>query len=411
MNFHEALLSSLENISAHKLRSALTMLGIVFGVGAVIAMLSIGAGAEQQALETISRLGLHNVVVRAEELKGEAQQEIRAKSLGVSLRDAEAIRDAVPGVELVAPKAEIEAYKILAAEGTTEAEVFGVSDRHAELVDLEIAEGRFLDPLDVSAHAQVAVIGAGVRRDLFGYGPAIGAQLKINDVWLEVVGVLASPAGEADVFEGVSLGSPSTAIYLPISTALRKFDKNPLDSPLDEIIVRLEEAERGRSTARVIASLLEHLHAGADDYELVVPEALLAESRRTQRLFNLVMGAIAGISLLVGGIGIMNIMLASVLERTREIGIRRAVGARRKDIRFQFIVESFALSALGGLFGVLMGVAIAKVVAVSAGWATLVRVWSILLATGVAMAVGLASGIYPALRASDVDPIESLRYE
>jgi putative ABC transport system permease protein len=137
----------------------------------------------------------------------------------------------------------------------------------------------------------------------------------------------------------------------------------------------------------------------------------LAESQRTQRLFNLVMGAIAGISLLVGGIGIMNIMLASVLERTREIGIRRAVGARKKDIRFQFVVESFALSALGGVFGILMGVAIAQIVAASAGWPTLVRAWSIVLATGVAMAVGLASGIYPAVRASEVDPIESLRYE
>ncbi len=307
--------------------------------------------------------------------------------------------------------AEIEPYKILAAEGTTEAEVFGVSDRHAELVNLETAEGRFLDPLDVRAHAQVAVIGAGVRRDLFGYGPAVGEHLKINDVWLEVIGVLASTVDEADSFEGVALGSPSTAVYLPISTALRKFDRDPLDSPLDEIIVRLAEAERGRATARVLSSLLDHLHAGADDYELVVPEALLVESRRTQRLFNLVMGAIAGISLLVGGIGIMNIMLASVLERTREIGIRRAVGARKKDIRFQFIVESFALSALGGLAGVAMGVLIAKAVALSAGWTTLVRIWSILLATGVAMVVGLASGIYPAVRASELDPIESLRYE
>ncbi len=411
MDFREALLSSLENISAHKLRSALTMLGIVFGVGAVIAMLSIGAGAQKQALETISRLGLHNVVVRAKELDGEKLQEIRAKSLGVSMRDAEAIGDAVPGVELVAPKTEIEPYKILSSEGTTDAEVYGVSHQHAELVNLELAEGRFVDALDVRDHTQVAVIGSAVRSDLYGYGAALGRHLKVNDVWLEVVGVLASAGGEVDSFQGVSLGSTSTAIYLPISTALRKFDQDPLESPLDEIIVRLEEAERGRATAGVISSLLTHLHAGADDYELVVPEALLAESQRTQRLFNLVMGAIAGISLLVGGIGIMNIMLASVLERTREIGIRRAVGARKKDIRFQFIVESFALSALGGLFGILMGVAIAQIVAASAGWPTLVRAWSILLATGVAMAVGLASGIYPAVRASEVDPIESLRYE
>ncbi len=411
MKLDEALLSALENISAHKLRSALTMLGIVFGVGAVIAMLSIGAGAEREALETISRLGLHNVVVRAKKLKESDQREIRAKSLGVSMRDAEAIRDAVPGVVLVAPKAEIEPYAVLAAGGSSEAQVYGVSEHHASLVNLGVAEGRFLDALDVRDHAQVAVIGAGVKRDLFGYGEALGGHLKIDDVWLEVIGVLRPAGGEVDSFQGVQLGSTSTAIYLPVSTVMRKFDREPLDSPLTEIIVRLEDPAMGRSAARAIDALLGHLHAGAGDYELVVPEALLAESRRTQKLFNLVMGAIAGISLLVGGIGIMNIMLASVLERTREIGVRRAVGARRADIRFQFIVESFAISALGGVAGVLMGLAIAAAVAASAGWPTRVEAWSILLATGVAMAVGLASGIYPAARAAELDPIESLRYE
>ena len=411
MRLDEALLTSLENISAHKLRSALTMLGIVFGVGAVIAMLSIGAGAERQALQTISRLGLHNVVVRAKKLKDDDLREIRAKSLGVSMRDAEAIQDAVPGIVMVAPKAEIEPWAVLAAGGSTEAQVYGVSEQHSALVNLELVEGRFLDALDVRDHAQVAVVGDAARRDLFGYGEALGQHLKINDVWLEVIGVLAPAGGEVDSFQGVQLGSNATAIYLPVSTALRKFDHDPLDSPLSEIIVRLDDPEKGRQAARAIDALLGHLHASAEDYELIVPEALLAESRRTQKLFNLVMGAIAGISLLVGGIGIMNIMLASVLERTREIGIRRAVGARKQDIRFQFIVESFAISALGGFAGILMGLAIAAVVAAVAGWPTRVEAWSILLATGVAMAVGLGSGIYPAIRASQLDPIESLRYE
>ena len=414
MRLTEALDIAVENIAAHKLRSGLTMLGIVFGVGAVIAMLSIGAGAERQALETIGRLGLHNVVVRAKVgLRDDQLEDIRAKSLGVSLRDAEAIMDAVPGVELVAPKAKIEPYKVLSAEGTTEAEVFGVSHEHARLVSLEVGEGRFLDALDVRDHAQVAVIGDRVRRDLFGHSQAVGHHIKVNDVWLEVVGVLRSTGvgGETDSFQGVQLGSTGTAIYLPVSTVLRKFDRRPLDSPLSEIIVRLEDAESGTRAAAAIGTLLEHLHAGAEDYELIVPEALLAESRRTQQMFNLVMGCIAGISLLVGGIGIMNIMLASVLERTREIGVRRAVGARRRDILVQFILESFALSAFGGLAGVLMGILIAKAVAASAGWPTLVQAWSILLATGVAVTVGVVSGLYPAIRASKLDPIESLRYE
>ncbi|RMH16330.1 MAG: ABC transporter permease [Acidobacteria bacterium] len=411
MNLQEALLDALGNIAAHKLRSVLTMLGIVFGVGAVIAMLSIGAGAERQALETIARLGLKNVVVRDKELKEDELREVRAKSLGVSMRDAEAIAEAVPGIELVAPKIEIEPYKILAAGGSVEARVYGVADRHAELVGLQVIEGRFLDARDVREHAQVAVIGDAVRRALFGFGDALGEHLKVNDVWLEVIGVLAPAGGEIDSFQGVQIGSPSSAVYLPYTTAQRKFDQDPLAAPLSEIVVRLADAERVQPTAEVIDALLERLHAGADDYQLVVPEALLAESRRTQRMFNLVMGCIAGISLLVGGIGIMNIMLAMVLERTREIGVRRAVGARRKDILYQFIVESFTLSALGGVLGVLMGLAIARGVAASAGWPTLVTLWSILLATGVALLVGLSSGLYPALRAARLDPIESLRYE
>ncbi|MEM1205537.1 MAG: ABC transporter permease [Acidobacteriota bacterium] len=412
MDLREALRVSVENIAAHKLRSGLTMLGVVFGVGAVIAMLSIGAGAERQALETISRLGLHNVVVRAKALADDDAQEMRSKSLGVSLRDAEAILEAIPGVERVAPKVEITPWAVISSEGDTEAKVYGVSRHHAELVSLEVTEGRFLDLRDERDHAQVAVIGGDVRRDLFGYGPALGQLLKVNEVWLEVIGVLSDASGgEADAFEGVQLGSSGGAIYVPVTTALRKFEQRPLDSPLSEIVVALSEAEGGSRAAAGIDELLERLHAGVDDYELVVPEALLEQSRRTQRLFNLVMGCIAGISLLVGGIGIMNIMLASVLERTREIGVRRAVGARRRDILVQFVAESFALSAMGGLAGVVMGVVIARVVAASAGWPTLVQPWAVVLAVGVAVTVGLASGLYPAKRAAELDPIESLRYE
>jgi putative ABC transport system permease protein len=407
----EALLTALADLAGHTLRSALTMLGIIFGVGAVIAMLSIGAGAERQALATISRLGLHNVVVRAKSLKEEQATEVRAKSLGVSLRDGEAIRDAVPGVLLAAPKAEVEPYSILAAEGTAKAKVFGVSAEHAALVNLAVAEGRFLDRLDVRTHAQVAVVGDAVRRDLYGLGPALGRHLKVNDVWCEVVGVLAPAGGEVDSIQGVAIGSSANAIYLPVTTVLRKLDRDPLDAPLAEIVVRLADDQDARAAGALVDALLGRLHAGQEDYEVVVPEALMAESQRTQRMFNVVMGCIAGISLLVGGIGIMNIMLATVLERTREIGIRRAVGARRRDILFQFLVEAFGLSAVGGLAGVLMGLLIARVVAASADWPTVVTAWSILLATGVALAVGLASGLYPALRAARLDPIEALRYE
>jgi putative ABC transport system permease protein len=436
MTPQEAFRSALDNLAAHKLRSALTMLGMIFGVGAVIAMMSIGAGAERQALASIERLGLRNVLVRAKTFKDDELREIRQQSLGVSQRDAAAIAEAVPGVDLVVPRIHIGPYKVISPSGKTDgAAVYGVPPRYADLAHLALAEGRFLDPLDESTHAQVCVIGPEVRRDLFGYGQALGQVVKVNDVWLEVVGVLASDAAPAATATGAggagkgsegegeaaassggngAAGGPGPSareIYLPLSTADRKFEHPVLASPLDEIVVRLKDGVSGEETAGVMRDLLDRLHAGMGDYELVVPEALLAESRRTQRLFNVVMGAIAGISLLVGGIGIMNIMLATVLERTREIGVRRAVGARRGDIRFQFIVESFAISLIGGVAGIVAGLALARGVAAYAGWQTIVTGASILLATGVAMTVGLASGIYPATRAASLDPIEALRYE
>ncbi len=369
--------------------------------------------------------------MRSKTFKDEELREIRQTSLGVSQRDATAIAEAVPGVELVAPRIRVDPYKVLSPTGKSDGTaVFGVTPVHAALSNLEVAEGRFLDPLDESTHAQVCVIGPAVRRDLFGYGPAVGKVVKINDVWLEVVGVLAAadaaPAksitGKGGGAAGEGGAAPATPgatgavsatreIYLPLSTADRKFEHSDLASPLDEIVVRLKDGVGGGEASAVMRDLLDRLHGGAQDYELVVPEALLAESRRTQRLFNVVMGAIAGISLLVGGIGIMNIMLATVLERTREIGVRRAVGAKSSDIRFQFIVESFAISVIGGLTGIAAGLALAKGVAVFAGWETIVTTASILLSTGVAMAVGLASGIYPASRAAALDPIEALRYE
>ena len=407
----EAFRAALEYLSAHKLRAGLTMLGMMFGVGAVIAMLSIGAGAERQALRLIDKLGVRNVVVRTKEFKPDELAEVRKKSLGLSPRDVEAIKEAVPGAELVAPRLQLDAYKVLSRYGKTEAKVYGVSHLHAKLTSLPVDEGRFLDARDDETHAQVCVIGSAARRDLFGAKPALGQDVKVNDVWCEVVGVLAPEGPAGETLQGVSITSTAREIYMPVSTATRKFEHDPLKSPLDEIVVRLAPGVSARQTDSVLTALLDRLHGGVSDYETVVPEALLEQSRQTQRLFNVVMGAIAGISLLVGGIGIMNIMLASVLELTREIGVRRAVGARKRDIRFQFLVNAFTLSFLGGAAGVLVGVAIARIVSVYAGWPTVVTLASIALSTGVSVAVGLVSGLYPAIRASNLNPIEALRYE
>ncbi len=407
----DAFVSALESLAEHKLRTTLTMLGMMFGVGAVIAMLSIGAGAEREAMALIDRLGTRNVVVRGKQFKPEELEEIRKKSLGLSQRDVAAIEEAIPGVQFAAPKIELEPYKILSASGKTTAAVFGVGHRHREVTPFALSEGRFLDAGDELHHGQVCVIGAGVRRDLFGADAALGHDVKINDVWFEVIGVLAPEGSEVTNVQGVSVSSTEHEIYLPFTTALRKLDRDPMKAPLGEIVVRLDEGAPAAETGAVIGTLLDRLHSNARDYDIVVPEALLRHSQQTQQLFNLVMGLIAGISLLVGGIGIMNIMLASVLEQTREIGVRRAVGARRADIRFQFLVTAFTLAMMGGLLGVALGLAIAKGVAAYANWPTVVTTWSLALSLGVSIVVGVASGLYPAMRAAKLDPIEALHAE
>jgi putative ABC transport system permease protein len=407
----DAFTTALGSLAEHKLRTTLTMLGMMFGVGAVIAMLSIGAGAEKRALALIDRLGTRNVVVRGKTFKQEELEEIRKKSIGLSPRDVEAIEEAVPGVAFAAPKVEIEPYEIIAAGAKTKAQVYGVGHRHREVTPLPLGEGRFIDADDETHHAQVCVIGAGARRDLFGVDPALGKDLKVNDVWCEVIGVLAPEAAAATDVQGIAVTSTEHAIFLPYTTALRKLEHDPLKAPLGEIVVHLDAKAPAGETGAVVGTLLDRLHGSARDYEIVVPEALLEHSRQTQKLFNLVMGLIAGISLLVGGIGIMNIMLASVLEQTREIGVRRAVGARRADIRFQFLVTAFSLAMLGGALGVALGLGIARGIAAYADWPTVVTTWSIALSLGVSVVVGVGSGMYPAVRAARLDPIEALHAE
>jgi putative ABC transport system permease protein len=288
--------------------------------------------------------------------------------------------------------------------------VEGTSWRLARLSRLGVRQGRYLDPLDERDSASVCVLGDGVRRRLFGFEPAVGRLVKINDQWFEVVGVLER-SGTGGSVGGVSLASTDQEIHIPYTAAISKLDRPVLAAPLSALTIRLKDDTSGSRAAEAINTLLERLHGTSEDFETIVPEALLEQSRKTQRLFSLVMGFIAGISLLVGGIGIMNIMLATVLERTREIGIRRAVGATQYDIGLLFLIESFTISAVGGLAGIVLGVGISKLVATLAHWPTVVTPFSIVLATGVAMTVGVLSGLEPARRAARLDPIEALRYE
>jgi putative ABC transport system permease protein len=410
MKASDALLFALENLSSRRMRTGLSTLGMMFGVAAVIAMLSIGAGAEKRAMALIERLGVNNVLVRSKEVPAPERAEARKKSMGLSQRDATAIAEAVPHVALVAPRARVDAYKVIADGLKAQAKIYGVGHRHQEAARLLLEAGRFFDETDLRTHAQICVVSPGVRRDLFTAGAALGKLVKVNDVWLRVVGVLAADGLGAGAASGDTAGGQSE-IYVPLTTMLQKFERDPLDPPLEELVVKLDGGTAPHEAAAVIAGLLDQLHAGVSDYEIVVPEALLAQSRETQRIFSIVMGCIAGISLLVGGIGIMNIMLASVFEQTREIGVRRAVGAFRRDIRLQFLVESFLVAGFGGACGVLLGLGISFAVATYAGWPTVVTPLAIVLSTGVSGAVGLFSGLYPAVRASRLDPIEALQHQ
>jgi len=277
--------------------------------------------------------------------------------------------------------------------------------------NLTILNGVAFDQQDEADYAQVCVLGSAAKRSLFGFESAVGKKVKINNVWFSVAGVIADQTLAKEEFEGVKLQNSNNDVYIPLTTALKKIEFKPMESELDGLVLEVTDERKTQATALIVSRMLEKLHDGESDYSLVIPEQLLRQSQHTQRIFNIVMGCIAGISLLVGGIGIMNIMLANVLERTREIGVRRAIGARRRDIKLQFLIEAITISALGGLLGIVLGFAIAKMVVYFAGWSTIITPWSVALAFGVSTAVGILFGSYPAVQASRLSPIEALRYE
>ena len=404
----EGFLHALAQLRQHKLRTALTLLGMVFGVGAVIAMLSIGEGAKQEAMRLIESMGLRNLLVQSRELDPETLREVREHSVGLSRSDVRAVQETLPSVEAVSEEKRVKTWALFSFDASSEAQVLAVTPSYFELASLERATGRLFDEEDNRRYAQVAVLGAQAARDLFPAGDPIGRQVKVNHLWLEVVGVLADRDLGKDEFQGVRLGGDRNRVFLPLETAFKRLRFESLESELDAVRLRLNEDADPQRTAQTVDFLMSRRHGEQNDYELVVPAALLKQQQQTQQIFTIVMSAIAGISLLVGGIGIMNIMLATVLERTREIGLLRALGARKVDIQQQFLMESATVAAVGALIGIFFGLLLAVAIQQFAGWPAAGSLFAILLSVTICLVTGIVFGWYPARQAADLDPIKAL---
>jgi putative ABC transport system permease protein len=403
-----------DNLRAQKTRTVLTALGIVFGVGSVIGMLAIGAGAREESLSFIERLGVRNVLVDSIPASGqEEMQQRRRSSPGLTERDVRILEANVESLEIISPRRTLHPARVLPKPSQSMPNVHGVRSTFSAIHNLRVSEGRFFSPGDDLNSAQVCVLGDRVKVSLLGYGPgAAGKYIKVNDTWLEVVGVLAPMMGSG-IKTGAQAEDRNNLIYVPFNTYQYRFwDTSAyMKDELDGIDIRLKNGADSVRTAEVVTAILNSTHRNIEDFTVTIPAALLAQQQKTQTIFTYVMVAIAAISLLVGGIGIMNIVLATVMERTREIGIRRATGARRTDIVRQFLSESVLISVGGGLLGIGFGLALSWLIARTAEWKTIVTPTSVVIAFSVSVAVGVVFGIYPAVKASRIDPIEALRYE
>jgi len=405
----EGIKQAFDEMRHHKLRTALTLLGMIFGVGAVIAMLSVGEGAEREALKMIESMGVRNLVVNARPADGEALKSIREHSIGLSLRDVESAKDTLPFVENWSAEKQVKTFSLFSLEGRSDAQVKGVTPSYFSLSALKLSGGKAFDSSDESHYRQVAVLGPEAARSLFPQGQAIGSVIKINHQWFTVVGVLTDAQSGKSKIQGVKLGGERNQVFIPLATALKKMNFKSLEDELDSFKVSIAENVDPSLAAKSLRHLMNRRHGGEKDYDIVVPADLLAQHQKTQQIFNIVMACVAGISLLVGGIGIMNIMLATIMERTGEIGLLRALGARRKDIARQFLIESIAISATGGIIGIGVGLLLAVVISAAAGWPVAWSPFAIILALGVCMTIGVGFGLYPAKKAAKLDPIVALQ--
>lgn len=436
----------------NKLKSGLTALGILFGVAAVISMLAIGQGAKQEILEQIELIGANNIVVEArvpgsgsEEESADAQgndgkKEKQRFSPGLDLGDLQAVKAIVPVLQHVSPEILLES-NIVYRDNILKGSCIGVSNDYFNIYNLQLAQGSYFSDIQEESGKRVCVIGAEVGSRLFARQNPLGQYIKFGGVWLKVIGVLDREQVASQTINKYGFNDVNKAIYVPDKTLILRVKNRKLISfhpasnhhvvstgaftvvsssggnhennyhQLDKLVMKVNNEDDLQSTARLVKRMLIRRHNGIEDFRIVVPEVLLRQKQETKDIFNIVLGAIAGISLLVGGIGIMNIMFATVMERIREIGIRMAIGARKKDILVQFMTEAVLISLTGGLIGIGLGIGISYMIEHLTDIQTVVTLGSILVAFLVSVTVGIVFGFSPARRAANRDPIESLRHE
>jgi ABC-type antimicrobial peptide transport system permease subunit len=426
MNIWESIKLGIIGIWSHKLRSLLTMLGVIFGIAAVIAIVAIGEGAREEALRQIRLMGVNNIRIKYQAPAfGEISTEILAKSRGLTYEDylklessgKEFIDYATPVKEFTVPLTgtkEIPEVKIV---GTLPFYTF-VNQAGLENSQDSKLRSRFISDTDVAQRAKVCVLGAEVKRKLFTFHPAVGQSVNINNVIFRVVGVLedyntgSKQEGTRKNSGGlIDVRNIDMDIYIPLTTAYENFPLDNKVTPLDEISIKVKDEVDVYAVSAFVNKMLSRRHKNVKDIEIIIPEELLRQEQATQRTWSIVLVGIASLSLLVGGIGIMNIMLANVTQRTREIGIRRSIGATQSDILRQFLIECLVISLTGGLIGIITGIILGQIITLYAGWVTIISIKAIFISVGVSGAVGMIFGIYPASKASRLDPIQALRYE
>jgi len=450
--FHDILIA-VEAILANKLKSILTGLGIIFGVAAVISMLAIGNGAQQEILDQIKLVGVNNIIIQPlieEKVESEEGEKEKQKfSPGLNLLDVESIKRVLPAVKQVSPEIELNSFAI--RDMNHEAiKVLGVNENYFDLFNLNIHEGSNFNDHQVEHGTAVCIIGANIRMKFFPKDNPIDKTIKIGHAWLRVIGILEKRDAYVGSSEKLGISNTNDRIFIPAKTMLNRYlnraivntkkqsggsfnifggggamhiissvmatsneegvSEVPNYHQLDKVIVQVNETEELNPSTEILSRLLLRRHNGVLDFEITVPELLLKQQQRTKDVFNIVLGAIASISLIVGGIGIMNIMLASVMERIREIGTRQAIGASKKDIIVQFLAESTLISLVGGIIGIILGMVLAKLIDELADIKTIVSNFSVFIAFGVSATVGIVFGYLPAKRAAEQDPVDSLRH-